>query len=199
MADVNVLESVATEMAENTPQGVGGNQQVVLDNPFLHNLLLSNFGRFYHPDGTHSDLPLPTFNPKRPTPYRDRVIQSRLRKLKDGKRWWFTRPQRDPPELPLRCFVEPGGVQCTKRLRTLNDLHMHVMAKHFEESKMYADVLDAMKKKTQMNLEPTVAAALSLDTAKVEGPELFHCTVEGCGRFFDTEQGQKLHERKGHK
>ena len=79
--------------------------------------------------------------------------------------------------------------------RNLNDLYMHVMAKHFEESKMYADVLEALKEKTQMSLEPTVAKALKLDS----GPEVFTCTNDGCKRFFDTDQGRKLHETKGHK
>ena len=30
-------------------------------------------------------------------------------------------------------------------------------------------------------------------------PELFHCSVTGCARFFDSKQGAAMHERNGHK
>ncbi len=195
--ELAVLEEVADEMDGAAPQEVG---KAELFHPYLHNQILSNHARFYHPDGTWSDIPIPTYNPKRPTSYRRRVVQQILSRRKNGKRWFFLKQQKEPPELPLRCFVEPGGVQCTKQLRNLNDLYLHVMAKHFEESKMYADVLEAMKQKTQMSLEPTVASALNMgDAASGEAPNLFHCEVEGCKRFFDTKQGRKLHETKGHK
>ncbi len=200
--ELQVLEEVADEMDGATPQEVGG-EKAELFHPYLHNQILSNHARFYHPDGTWSDIPIPTYNPKRPTSYRRRVVQGILSRRKNGKRWFYLKPQREPAELPLRCFVEPGGEQCTKRLRNLNDLYMHVMAKHFEESKMYADVLEAMKKKTQMSLEPTVASALSLGETPAEAPsdapDLFRCEVDGCERFFDTKQGRRLHETKGHK
>ena len=192
--ELQVLEEVADEMDGASPQEVG-TQNTELFHPYLHNQILSNHARFYHPDGTFSDIPVPTYNPKRPTSFRRRVVQQILSRRKNGRRWVFLKQQKEPPALPLRCFVEPGGEQCTKRLRNLNDLYMHVMAKHLEESKMYADVLEALKQKTQMSLEPTVAKALKLDS----GPEVFTCTKDGCKRFFDTDQGRKLHETKGHK
>ncbi len=196
--ELQVLEEVADEMGEGSPQEVG-TPKVELFHPYLHNQILSNHARFYHPDGTFSDIPIPTYNPRRPTSFRRRVVQQTLSRLKNGKRWFFLTKQAEPPELPLRCFVQPGGEQCTKRLRNLNDVYMHVMAKHTEEAPMYADVLEALKKKTQMSLEPTVAAALNMGEKSEEGPDLFRCEVEGCKRFFDTKQGRKLHETKGHK
>ena len=198
-SDLAVLEEVAEEMDGATPQPAEGKRPVELFHPHLHNQILSNHARFFHPDGTSSDIPVPTFNPKRPTSYRRRVVQAILSRRKNGKRWFFLTPQADPPAMPFRCFIEPSGVQCTKRLRTLQDLYSHVMAKHFEEAKMYTDVLEALKGKLQVNLDPDLMATLATGSEMPkEGPETFHCTVEGCARFFDTKQGRKLHERKGH-
>jgi len=200
----NALEDVAAELAELKPEVVtDGNAPVGgaygAEFPYSGDLRLSNFVRFYHPDGTCSTIAAPTFNPKRPTPYLKRFLLHWLGKRgPNGElKWWSLKRQAPPLELPFRCFVEPGGRQCTKRLPTILDLYMHVQAKHGEESKMYADVLEAMKKTTQMKLDPELAKALGLakdDTLPAAVPEAFYCRQEGCARFFDSESGRNQHE-----
>lgn len=204
VSEIELLEQVEDEIRERKPQEhEGANAGITF--PFAGDVRLSNFIRFFHPDGTWSDLAAPTYNPHRPTPYRKRFLQNWLGKLRNGQRWFFLEPQAKAPELPIHCFVEPGGVKCTKRLRNIPDLYMHVISRHFEESKLYADVLDALKRKMQMQIEPGLVAAMGLgpdmespappEKAEVEIPELFYCRNEGCKRFFDTAQGLYQHGR----
>jgi len=190
-----MIEGVAEEMMAIEPELTQG-QNVQIEFPHKDNARLSNFIRFYHPDGTHSEIAAPTFNPKRPTPYRRRFLQYWLGKRgPNGGRWFFLKPQAPPPELPLRCFVQPGGMQCTKRVKTLPDLYMHVMGRHGEESKLYAEVLQAMNAKMQAQIDPATLAAMGLgETPKAEMPEAFYCKHEGCPRFFDSESGRNGHQ-----
>lgn len=174
--------------------------------PYKDNIRLHNHIRFFHPDGTHSDIAGPTYNPLKPTPYLERFLFHWTKKRgPTGGRWFFLTPQASPPEQPIRCFVpncpRAGGFTSNTHL------YQHVMAKHGEESRMYADVLEEMKRQTQAALDPTVLESLRMrprpptkgDAPEPQGPDLFHCTAEGCKRFFDTKQGKKLHEKKGHK
>lgn len=174
--------------------------------PYKNNIRLHNHIRFFHPDGTHSDIAGPTYNPLKPTPYLERFLFHWTKKRgPNGGRWFFLSPQAPPPEQPIRCFVP----NCTRAGGFTSNTHLyqHVMAKHGEESRMYADVLEEMKRQTQASLDPTILESLragarpptKVDAPEPQGPSLFHCTVEGCKRFFDTEQGRKLHEKKGHK
>lgn len=196
--DIGLMEEVAEELMQVEPE-VTDRPNAQIEYPYKHNLRLSNFVRFYHPDGTWSEIAAPTYNPSRPTPYREQFLMRYLKKRgPNGGRWFFLTQQAPPPELPIRCFVEPSGRQCPKRLRTIPDLYMHVISKHGEESKMYADVLEAMKRKMQAQLEPTVLQALGIGDVE-PGPTVYHCRAEGCPRFFDSEQGRKLHETTGHK
>jgi hypothetical protein len=197
-----VFEDVISEIQATEPEIVqGGNTQITF--PFQHNLRLSNFVRFYHPDGTHSDIAAPTYNAARPTPYRERFLAHYLRKRgPDGMRLFFLSPQAPEPELPIRCFVAPGGRQCTRRVSSLPDLYMHVMGRHGEESKLYADVLAAMKLKMQAQIDPETLRLLGLgqtSTEAKEGPATFYCRVDGCPRFFDLEKARDMHEKVQHK
>lgn len=199
VSEIDMLEEVSEELMDGEPEVVRDTKtQIVF--PFLHNVRLSNFVRFYHPDGTTSDLPAPTFNPQRPTNYRKRFLQYWLGKRgPNGGRWFFLKPQAPRAELPHRCFVAPGGRQCTKRLPTIPDLYMHVMAKHGEEAKLYADVLEAMRRKMQTQLDPETVRTLGLGESPAgapaqEGPEVHYCRVDGCPRFFDSEAGRNQHE-----
>ncbi|TET14951.1 MAG: hypothetical protein E3J81_05860, partial [Dehalococcoidia bacterium] len=85
VSNLGVLEEAIAEIKSAEPEVVqGGNVQ--LTHPFKNNLRLSNFVRFFHPDGTHSDIAAPTFNPARPTAYRERFLMHYLRKRgADGK------------------------------------------------------------------------------------------------------------------
>jgi len=205
--DVDELQKMAEQIAEVEPEIVaGGNKQLAqIEYPFRENLRLSNFIRFHHPDGTHSDIAAPTFNPKRATRWRQDFILRYLGKRKNGEQWFFLKRQAPPPELPVRCFVQPGGTQCEKRLPNLPALYMHVTTRHGEESKLYADVLEAMKQKMQAQIDPETVKALGLapePTQQVEGdvavasgqPEVFYCRHDGCPRFFDSEPGRNQHE-----
>ena len=189
-----VIEDVVDEMAEMEPEVIEsvGTQ---IEFPYARDLRLSNYIRFYHPDGTYSTLAAPTFNPARPTPYRRRFLQHWLGKKRNGKRWFFLKRQAPAPELPFRCFVAPGGEQCNRRCKSIPDLYMHIKAKHGEESALYADALEAMKNKMQAQLDPETIAALGLGETK-EAPEAFYCRNEGCPRFFDNEASRNAHEYK---
>ena len=188
-----VLEELSQEMMDAEPEVVQG-ANVQLEFPHKDNARLSNFIRFYHPDGTYSEIAAPTYNPRRPTPYRRRFLQYWLGKRgPNGGRWFFLTRQAPAPELPLQCFVRPGGRPCTKHLRSIPDLYMHVMGRHGEESKLYADVLEAMKKKMQAQLDPETVKALGLGEVKEE-LEAFYCRIDGCPRFFDSEAGRNQHE-----
>lgn len=199
--EVEALESAARQLADIEPEVVAGNDGHITY-PYLKNVQLSNFVRFYHPDGTHSDLACPTYNPMRPSPWRERKILYYLKKRRNGKQWFFLTPQADPPARPYRCFVVDGtGEQCAKRLGNLSALFSHVTTRHFEESKMYGDLLQALSRKMQMNLDPNLLKELGVEqggqaaTAEVgTGPEVFYCRAEGCPRFFDSEDARKRHE-----
>ncbi len=195
-----LMEGAAEEMMAVEPEVVDGN--VKIEFPFANNARLSNFIRFHHPDGTHSDLAAPTFNPQRPSPYRRRFLQHWLAKPgPQGQRWYFLQRQADAPELPIRCFIHPGGVQCAKRVPTLPDLYMHVIGKHGEESKMYAEVLQGMNQKMQAQIDPETLAALGIgaieaEAPKAETPEVFYCKYDACPRFFDSEEARGGHQGK---
>ncbi len=191
-----ILEQVTDEIMEMEPEIVAGaNTQIEF--PYAGNLRLSNFIRFHHPDGTVSDIAAPTFNPAHPTPYRRQFLQYWLAKRgPNGKRWFFLERQAPPAELPFRCFVKPGGVQCTKRMKSLPDLFMHVKAKHGEESKLYGGFMKAIEKKMQAEVDPETLEMLGMTETAKETPEIFPCRTEGCPRFFDNEPSRNGHEYK---
>jgi hypothetical protein len=201
MTDAATLEASVDEMMSR--RGQPGGAMAGVEYPFPNNQWLANFVRFHHPDGTHSDLAAPTYNPKKPTPYLERFLVSKMKKLGPNKgRWFFLERQAPAPELPIRCFVEG----CPRAGGFSNNRHLwqHVMSKHGEESHLYGNILDALKKQTQADLDPEMLKQLGLGPtleakAATAGPQVFTCTVGGCERFFDTEQGRKLHEREGHK
>lgn len=200
VSEAGIIEQVTDEILEMEPEAYGGAKvQVASDDPeypYAGNLRLSNFIRFHHPDGTHSDIAAPTYNPKRPTPYRRRFLQHWLAKRgPNGGRWYFLRRQAPAPELPIRCFVRPGGRQCTKRLSSLPDLFMHVQAKHGEEAKLYGNFMKAIERKMQAEVDPETLKALGLGEEK-EAVEAFYCRNEGCPRFFDNEPSRNSHEYK---
>lgn len=194
----DMIEGVAEEMMAAEPEVVAG-ANVQIEFPHKDNVRLSNFIRFYHPDGTHSEIAAPTFNPQRPTPYRRRFLQYWLGKRgPNGGRWFFLTQQAPAPDKPFRCFVEPAGKQCTKQMKTLPDVYMHVMRAHGEESKMYAAVLEGMNQRMQAQISPETLAALGIGgpvgAPKAETPEVFYCRNDGCPRFFDREPSRNQHE-----
>jgi len=207
--EVEALESAARQLADIEPELVAGHDGHITY-PYLKNVQLSNFVRFYHPDGTHSDLACPTYNPQRPTPWRERKILYYLKKRRDGKQWFFLTPQAPEPERPYRCFVVDGtGQQCTKRLGNLSALFSHVQTRHFEEAKMYGELLQALSRKMQMNLDPNLLKELGIAPPVADGhepdpeyqgkvgqpvPVVYYCRIEGCPRFFDSEDARKRHE-----
>ncbi len=195
VSEAGVIEQVAEEMMKAEPEVLEG-ENVKIEFPFKHNLRLSNFIRFHHPDGTHSDIAAPTFNPKRPTPYRRKFLQHWLAKRKDGKKWFYLTRQAPEAPLPVRCFVKPGGVQCTKRMKTLPDLFMHVRAKHAEESKLYGNFMAAIERKMQQDVDPETLKMLGLDETPETAAGAFYCRNEGCPRFFDKEASRNAHEYK---
>ncbi|HUT60019.1 MAG TPA: hypothetical protein VNA25_19410 [Phycisphaerae bacterium] len=193
------MEEIATEMAGGIERGRGPNPD--LEFPHLSKKTMAEYVRLHHPDGTHSDIAGPT-NPK----YLERFIMHYLRKLVDGKRWFFTKPVTPPKELPIQCFVTTAnGRRCTKRLQNIPQLFMHVTTRHGEESQLYADVLNQMKAQSQMALDPELMKQIGLDSSVGEPSaateeqadvQVFRCRVDGCERFFDSEQGRNLHEVK---
>lgn len=199
--DIDALEGVAAQLEDIRPEYVKG-PDANLTYPYLNTKRMANFVRFYHPDGTVSDIAAPTFNPQKPTPYLERFLTHYLRKRGlDGKPWFFLRKQAEPAPRPFQCFVETGAGRCQKRCPTLPSLYMHVVTRHTEESKMYASTLEGLHQKMQTHLDPELVKALGLGTQDeaeavippVESPELFHCR-EGCKRFFDSEKARRLHE-----
>lgn len=201
VSGITILEQVTDEIMEAEPEVLEG-ANVGIEFPYRNNLRLSNFIRFHHPDGTHSDIAAPTFNPASPTSFRRTFLQYWLAKRgPNGKRWFFLTRQAPPVDLPFRCFVKPGGVQCTKRMQSLPDLFMHVQAKHGEESKLYGGFMKAIERKMQADVDPETLEMLGIsEMPKVEGqPEIFPCRVDGCPRFFDLEKARDMHEKTGHK
>ena len=192
VTDAKALEDVAAQISEIEPEVVeGANAQLTF--PYPERTRLSNFVRFYHPDGTWSEIAAPTFNPARPTPYRERFLMKYLKKRVGGQQWFFLTKQAEPPELPYRCFVKPGGRQCTKRLGSLPDLYMHIMGRHGEEAKLYGDFMKAIERKMQQDVAPEILTELGLGDVK-PAPDVFYCRNEGCPRFFDSESGRNQHE-----
>lgn len=201
------IEAVVDEMVAR--RGSGSAMDGVTY-PYAGNLRLFNHVRFFHPDGTHSDIAGPTYNPQKPTPFLERFLIHWTRKLKvvngEPVRWYFLTEQAPPAPQPVRCFVP----QCTRAGGFTDNinLYQHVMAKHTQEAGMYADVLAEMKKQAQMSLDPEILKSLGMGPTEAPGTdsaiapsaglEVFTCRKDGCERFFDTEQGRKLHERKGH-
>lgn len=193
VTDASQIESAVNEMMAR--RGQTRNVMEGIEFPHKDNLLLHNHVRFHHPDGTHSDIAGPTYNPKRPTPYLKRFLEHWLSKPgPKGGRWFYLERQAPAPEANIRCFVEG----CPRAGGFKNNLHLyqHVMAKHSQESQMYADVLEEMKRQTQAQLDPEVVRQLGIGPkAEAEPtPETFHCRVEGCSRFFDTEPSRNGHE-----
>jgi hypothetical protein len=207
--DVDALEGVAGQLQDAQPEYVKG-PDAGLSYPYLKTKRMANFVRFFHPDGTVSDLAAPTFNPQRPTPYLERFLTHYLRKRgPDGKPWFFLRKQAEPAPAPFQCFIQTGAGRCQKHLQTLPALYMHVMTRHTEEAKMYASTLEALNQKMQAHLDPELVKALGLGTQEeaaavipqveendlvVGKPELFYCGADECGRFFDSAKARDMHE-----
>ena len=153
------IEAAVDDMVSRRGQGT---MMDGLTYPYAGNMRLFNHIRFFHPDGTHSDIAGPTYNPQKPTPYLERFLfrWTKKRGPRGETRWFFLTEQAPPPPQPIRCFV----AQCTRAGGFTSNVHLyqHVMAKHGEESKMYADVLEEMKRQAQMDLDPEILKSLGM-------------------------------------
>lgn len=201
--DVATLERVANELHAASPVRVEGTN-AGLTYPHLQNLQMSNFVRFYHPDGSYSDIAAPTVNPKRPqtAAYLERFLVYYLKKTRNGEPWFFLTPQKEAPVGQYKCFIEIApGFQCTKRLHSLDQLFMHVMSRHSEQAKMYTDAISRLQARMQKALDPDLLKAIGLEEGDEDAvqvmadtPEIYRCGVQGCSRFFDTAQARDMHE-----
>ena len=196
------IEAAVNDMI--TRRGQQGSPMDGITYPYASNMRLHNHIRFFHPDGSYSDIAGPTYNPVKPTPYLERFLfhWTKKRGPRGEPRWFYLEEQAPPPPQPIRCFVP----QCTRAGGFTSNIHLyqHVMAKHSQEAAMYADVLEEMKKQAQMNLDPEILKSLGMSKEGVPntegappsaGPEMFTCRQDGCERFFDTEQGRYQHEK----
>ena len=164
-------------------------------------LIMSNMETFYHRNGTTSVIAVPNKEP-----YRSNRRRYYLNKRDgEGQRIFFSKPQCPAPVPTFRCFIPVGGTgKCNKGCYSLGDLYNHLRQKHPEESAgAYAEMVNAITKKLREEaLDEETLKALGVvkeGTVAVaepaEGtPALFWCRVEGCKRFFDSEQGRKMHE-----
>jgi hypothetical protein len=130
-------------------------------------------------------------------------------KMVQGKmiRWNFPRPQVEPLDQKIRCFVigcmRAGGF--VSRL----DLVGHIRSRHPDEMPMYQALIDRIMKSIISEIDETQLKALGLDLEEDEivsmegvmkglergGPALHYCKWEGCTRFFDREDALEAHVR----
>ena len=162
-------------------------------------LIMSNMETFYHKNGTTSVIAVPNKEP-----YRSNRRRYYLNKRDgEGNRIFFSKPQCPAPVPTFHCFIPIGGAgKCNKGCYSLGDLYNHIHYKHPEEAAgPYAEMVNAITKKLREEaLDPDTLKALGVQMVPVPGtdlsaaPALFWCRAEGCKRFFDSEQGRKMHE-----
>lgn len=166
-----------------------------------------NFVEFHHPDGTTSVIAVPLKEPYRSTRIRYYLNK---RNPETGERWFFAQRQKPAPEMKYRCFVETGMGQCQKRLLTLADLLNHAEAKHPQECLRYGDLIVAIRRRLQLNIDPMLMQELGLapqaatpvadpqpvDAAMLEVSDRADCDVCGWKNVKGTPQGLMIHKNK---
>ena len=124
------------------------------------------------------------------------------------------------PVLPkLKCWLHPehemrgwldgiglrGRTCMSDSIPTEYAVNVHMQRKHSTAYNLIVDERSKEVTREQNDLQRAQLAAMErlAGTAHVkehsEGPKVHHCRTEGCTRFFDTERGRDMHERKEHK
>jgi hypothetical protein len=191
MAETTVPDESLARRSVRFPGEKGG--------PDPSTLIMSNMETFYHKNGTTSVIAVPNKEP-----YRSNRRRYYLNKRDgEGQRIFFSKPQCPAPVPTFRCFIPVGTAKCNKGCYSLGDLYNHLRRTHPEESAgAYAEMVNAITKKLREEaLDEETLKALgvvkegAVATAEsTEVPPLFWCRVGVCKRFFDSEQGRKMHE-----
>ena len=125
-----------------------------------------------------------------------------MRRPDGGYAWSAERPARLAPKGTLECIEERcgdahvGGKR--KMLPDIPSMLQHVETFHPRAAQVYKKYLDELAD-SQALANPRLQA-LRGAFAPVAPMSAFYCDVaEDCTRFFDSEQGRALHERRDHK
>lgn len=107
----------------------------------------------YHPDPENtSSIYIVPMNTEERRWTIGRLLQKT--KLVNGQRvrWNFPRPQVEPKELPLRCFIY--GCERRGGFSTRAQLIAHVTGKHANEAPMYQRLIDALMEQVYKDIPP---------------------------------------------
>lgn len=90
------------------------------------------------------------------------------------------------------------GFQCpSESLASEFDAEMHCKNRHSRRYGVAVDAFARREREEERALQrQSIDAMLKMAGGKT--PEIFTCRVDGCSRFFDSEDGRKIHEGKPH-
>ena len=127
----------------------------------------------------------------------------KMRRSDGGYAWTALPPERMAPKGTIECISEQcgnahmGGRR--KMLPSLDALIKHVRAFHFDDYETYKPYLDKIAKDLAVN-NPRLQRLMNAPTDAADAADnAFYCDNDECTRFFDSEQGLRLHKSKEHK
>ena len=118
----------------------------------------------------------------------------------EGSSWCFLN-KNHPDNAQVR---EMGIVaQCSKPVPLLSVVHAerHAETRHSDNWKAYQRMLQERRDDEQREFQRLQLEVLRMQVAGNAGtaaPTVFACRMDGCARFFDTDDGRKIHESKPH-
>ncbi len=120
----------------------------------------------------------------------------------------------EAPTLPkLKCWLHPehelrkwldgiglkGKTCMADSIPTEYAVTTHMGRKHSTAYNLIVAEQSKEVTREQNELQRAQLAAMERIGGKTEGPKVHYCRIEGCERFFDSEPGRDLHEKKPHK
>jgi len=131
-----------------------------------------------------------------------------------GQRVYSLKPVEGPALAQLKCWLHPGhelrpwldsiglmGKTCmADKIPTDYAVRTHMRRKHSGVYDLIQDERSKEETRRQNDLQERQLAAMErLSGGATQEKRGYDCPVEGCERFFDSEQGLRLHMAKEHK
>ena len=128
----------------------------------------------------------------------------KMRRIDGGYAWTAVQPERLAPKGTIECVTERcgdahiGGKR--KMLVSLGALIKHVKAFHPDDAETYSKYFEKIQDDIAL-ANPRLQAIMGTVALPAESSadSAFYCDDDDCTRFFDTEQGKRLHMTKEHR
>lgn len=148
------------------------------------------------------------------------MLAKTLKKRRDGKMAFSVTPVKEFRQGQVPCWFNPAsamyatvqdvpglrGFTCASaHLASEFDAEMHAKRRHSQRYLMVEDWRQRKEREdTKALQERQIEAMMAMARANSGIPatanpapvNIFYCTAEGCGRFFDSDQGLKIHRSK---